>query len=890
MSARKEVRFSAENIQNKQQELTVHSSSRRPLREKNLRSVPCRARKPYKNISKSIPPPPPPPKRKTCLSPTIPARRSATPPPPPPPPPLPKAGANELFIVQRTPAKSQAVSKQEYIFSPFLNNAVDENKNGDIHQPNEMFEATPALTLLSPMSGITNFTDSNSPSISNHQKQSIIPLDTTLNSIDKLNFEYIENSSSVPDLQRIIHLLSESRNKSPHLMKAAMKRILTVQQSEVVSRNKVDEFAQGTANISRITITNTTLDSFDPGKSSLNFSLSPSSTLHGVDLIETPKISAFSFSNNGNQSIDRRLGPIAESPAASKQYCVSHANGIQDLSKKESIPSRQFGGKASSFRALLQNTAVNLPLQNERKTCHSDRKEQSTRVSPRSQSDSTSIVAQQIQYLKNSLNEKSSNNQRLRAAICKATKEHEETKNTLGMTRATLCKKDEETRAIEERLEIRITELSQVLASTAERSKLVVEGERTFRRQCEQELLKENKKNALLNQELKETHNNLEKLQRRHSSFRVELLKATGITKTERRSLSQEEFVISLSKKIETMKEDNDRMSKILKEAKKAIQQRDVIEVQMNDAIQLNQKLALENQKLSRKIQELQAEVKSSRAYIDKLLRTSRDTNEEVWGKHEQQYKQVIQNLRKQIRKQDTVISIDLYKAEKEKAREKASQLRFAESAIEDLQAKVAELEQKKEILSDTKRLSCGLNKRYCSEQNTLTPKSLIGEQTPKSKFHFQSKSDDAGSGEQCEDLTGIMITFPNSPELNNTARSKTISPRSRELYQRQPANATDTRYSTEPIKQKRSKALGEIAINSNENKKLTSYPEGQIHEIANQTNVSTLGKENSLTPKTSSRIRCFGGRAALKNKIKKMRSPKISTTMMSRQVQVILH
>lgn len=787
------------------------------------------------------------------------------------------------------------MSKQDHNFSPYNDSDIYDNKNEGIHQPNEVFVGTPVLTIFSPMSGITNFTDFNSPSTSNHRKRSTILLDTTLNSIDMLNFDYIETCSSIQDLQRVISILSESNNKSPHLIEAATKRLTTVQQNEIACPNKGDDFAQEIANISRITTTNTTLDSFDPGKSSLNFSLSPSSTLHGVDLIDTPKIMGLNFFDNGNQRIDRRLGPIAESPVPSKQYRISYASEIQNSSKTKNKTSEKFDGKSSTFGPLLRNKAINLTLQNERET------RQAKRVSSPSQSKIELLVAQQIQYMKKGLNEKSSDTQELKAAICKATKEHEETKKTLDRTRATLCKKDEETRALEERLETRITELSQVLASTAERSKLVVEGERTFRRQCEEELLKENKKNAILNQELKETHNNLEKLQRRHSSFRVELLKATGINRTERMSLSQEEFVASLSKKIKTMKADNDRMTKTLKEAKKAIQQRDVIEVQMNDAIQLNQKLALENQTLNRKIQELRAEVKSSRAYIDKLLRTSRDTKEEDWEKNEQQYKQVIQNLRKQIRKQDTVISIDLYKAEKDKVREKATQLRVAESTIDGLHSKVAELQQEKGTLSDAKRPACDSNERYALEQNARTPKNLTREQS-----QFQSKSESAGSGKKGDDLTGITITFQKSPELNNTTRSRTISPRSGELYQPRPVNVTDRRDSNGQVKEKRSTALREIAFNSNENKRLASYARGQLNGIQKQTNkvnefenhfISNFGKENSMTPKNTSRgspsrlVRNFGGRSALKNKIKKMRSPKMSTTtMMSKQVQVILH
>jgi len=705
-----------------------------------------------------------------------------------------------------------------------------------------------------------------------------------------LNFEFIENCSCSPTLQRIIRLLSESKNKSPQLMKAAMKRLTMVQQQDVIltSTNNsqissptphlikkltnTDEKRDSlhpnkgeglAANLSRITTSNTTLDSIDPGKASLNFSLSPSSTLHGIDLIENSQTPESKFFDSGRKSMSRRLGPIVESPVALKAR----------LHK-------------------LSNTSH-----------HSHQREQSTQLSPSRNSASVSFAAQQIQNFKKNLDETSSDKKALLIEIRKVTKEHEETKRALDLTRATLCKKDEETRAIEERLELRITELSQVLAGTAAQSKLVVEGERTYRKQCEEELLKENKKNAHLNQELKETRVNLEILQRRHSSFRVELLKVTGISKTERKSLSQREFLSSLSKKIETMKNDNDRMAQTLKQANNAIQQRDVMEMRMNDALQMKEKLKIENKELSGKIQELRAEVKSSRAYIDKLLRTSHESKEEDWEKHEQQYKQVIQNLRKQILKQDAVISIDLYRAEKDIVREKTTQLRVAEGTIDGLNTKLAELQNEKEMFSNSKRSPSGVNEIFADKQNTQMPKNnRKGIRTPTTKFQSLSKLYDVGTDKSKDDLTGITITFQ-SPESNNTSRQRTRSPRTGEMYQRKigvkQAKITGT------MKENKASVLGGITLNSNQNNQM-SHPTNHHNELKKKSSkvndfdnyfAANYGKENSIAPKNLSResplqlVRDLGGRSALKSKIKKMRSPKMSKApVMSRQVQVILH
>jgi hypothetical protein len=100
--------------------------------------------------------------------------------------------------------------------------------------------------------------------------------------------------------------------------------------------------------------------------------------------------------------------------------------------------------------------------------------------------------------------------------------------------------------------------------------------------------------------------------------------------------------------------------------------------------------------KLSRKIQELADEVASSRAYIDKLLKTSHDTKVSNWEEREDQYKSVIQNLRQQIRKQTPAVSIDLYKAAIDDGRQKQSELRTAEQKISSLESKLTELEQEK--------------------------------------------------------------------------------------------------------------------------------------------------------------------------------------------------
>lgn len=100
-----------------------------------------------------------------------------------------------------------------------------------------------------------------------------------------------------------------------------------------------------------------------------------------------------------------------------------------------------------------------------------------------------------------------------------------------------------------------------------------------------------------------------------------------------------------------------------------------------------------ENSKLSDRIQDLAQEVESSRVYIDKLLKTSHDTNEEDWEAREEKYKTVIQNLRQQIRKQGSTVKLELYKSALDDGKKKSQDLQDANKRIADLVAKVAELE-----------------------------------------------------------------------------------------------------------------------------------------------------------------------------------------------------
>lgn len=779
----------------------------------------------------STPPPPPPPPRNSL-------KKLQVPPPPPPPPPPPST-QNEGRLQQNfTTLENSRMKKIEIIstkidaryLSPFTRK--DSCRKSKFLTSDAVLKQ-PDLTIVSPLSGITNTTDFNSPS---SRKRSTIKLDTTLstfNTIDMLNFDYIENCNCLEDLERSIRILDESKNKStPRLLEAAKKRYRDISGkcnqadkcSNLLSSEK-EELGKNDLNLSRITIGNSTLESIDPAKSSLNFSYSPSSTtLNGLNLLDSPKVSDSYIigSVKGREDIDRRLRPILELPVTLKD------NYLSPLQKEER---GQPGKGVPKVRATTEEV---LKLQ------------------------------KSLKLVKH---------------------EHEE---SVKRARIILSRKDDETRALEDRLEARIADLTQVLTDTAHRSKLIAEGERTYRKQCEEELVKENKENTRLHHQLRETHDHFLSLQRRHSSFRIALLQATGISTTNRRNLSEQEFVSSLSKKIKSLKEENDSMTETLKQSKRAVQERNDMEVRMNNALLVKENLVLENHRLCKIIQELRAEVKSSRAYIDKLLKISNETKEEDWEIQEQQYKQVIQNLRKQVRKQCSTVSIDLYKAEKNKAKDNASQLRNAVNTIDNLNAKV-EVLKKKTNRTKAQRLPKQLG--HDENRDLIQP---IQPKTPKVK----SQDNLIGST--------ITITINNSPVSRGVTHTESNSPRSGERFQRQlgvkPTKTTtrknDESNETNAVKEKSStrKEKDSISHCDKENSKQTSYlsslnkgstkqQRGQMKEIDN--NIShQYGMRNSKFPlNSSSRVKRFGGRVALQEKIKNMRSPKISS-----RLQLIVH
>jgi hypothetical protein len=160
---------------------------------------------------------------------------------------------------------------------------------------------------------------------------------------------------------------------------------------------------------------------------------------------------------------------------------------------------------------------------------------------------------------------------------------------------------------------------------------------------------------------------------------------------------TQHDFIANMTNKITSMKAANEAMSKAFNESEKerqeAVEARQRAEKCVFEFYKNQRNYKEENLELTKKIHELTDEVTSSRAYIDKLLKTTQDLEQSDWEKMEQQYRTVIQNLRHQVRKQGTAVSIDLYKVAIDDSKKKALELKEHEKEIADLKSKVTKLE-----------------------------------------------------------------------------------------------------------------------------------------------------------------------------------------------------
>lgn len=112
-------------------------------------------------------------------------------------------------------------------------------------------------------------------------------------------------------------------------------------------------------------------------------------------------------------------------------------------------------------------------------------------------------------------------------------------------------------------------------------------------------------------------------------------------------------------------------------------------------------RLERENELLTKQVQELSTDLDCSRAYIDTLLQRNDDQSSE-WKRKENQYKQVIGNLRSQIRGGEAVVSLALYKKAVDEARARAQECQDKRVEINTMTRRLNYLERR--LIDNTMR------------------------------------------------------------------------------------------------------------------------------------------------------------------------------------------
>lgn len=359
----------------------------------------------------------------------------------------------------------------------------------------------------------------------------------TLTSIDMLNFDFIGSCESVSDLEKVI-LVLEGKQNCPELLQTAKTRLQSIQANAIKPLVDAPEegspgmaFDNCTADISRITAVNNTMDleSLNESKSTLNFSMSPSSVLHGLDLVDTQK-DEDTFASGSDRYFfpltTERLGPIAEgSIFSTTPRTVSDRKAPRPAPPPP--PRRPPPPPPRSNRSLPEEVK-NLPAKAMEHEA-SRMEEQQIFVQKLKELEGAKKEAEQtVQNLKTKMTSADGKTKDLMDSMRKIQQEQNETRQNLEKERILREQKHDCARQIEERLRRKVGELTKEMAKAEEQSRLKVVAERGLRIKSEKELTGENRRNKELNGVLHETQKHLESLKRSHMQFRLGLLQAMG--------------------------------------------------------------------------------------------------------------------------------------------------------------------------------------------------------------------------------------------------------------------------------------------------------------------------------------------------------------------------
>jgi hypothetical protein len=117
------------------------------------------------------------------------------------------------------------------------------------------------------------------------------------------------------------------------------------------------------------------------------------------------------------------------------------------------------------------------------------------------------------------------------------------------------------------------------------------------------------------------------------------------------------------------------------------------VEAELETTVQSSRRLEWDNLQLTRELQHVSDELTASRAYADEVMSSARANQQKSWEKQEAVYKKVIRSLRQQLRTDETVVSMALYKSAVEEGRTKARECESHQENVSRMNSKVAQLE-----------------------------------------------------------------------------------------------------------------------------------------------------------------------------------------------------
>ncbi|CAB9496918.1 expressed unknown protein [Seminavis robusta] len=256
------------------------------------------------------------------------------------------------------------------------------------------------------------------------------------------------------------------------------------------------------------------------------------------------------------------------------------------------------------------------------------------------------------------------------------------------------------------------------------------------------------------------------------------------VTSFVKKSLSTKAAAEALAQEVAILEKERQEASK----AKRALLG------QLEKARSTQSQLEHENFELRKKIEQLKEDLQAMRVQVTEL--SSNRAKKEDWEKREQSYKNTIQALKNQLRKEETMVSVQLYKSAVESGKEKGKQVEAKKAELDAMKAKYTVLESELQHVhnsqvtaDDTIRKNQEKSQQRISELKSQ----LQAERKTKNSLVAAAKQESEKLKEQLDDLRLQMgaangrtpqarrhahATTPTQPQAPNLVAAAVVTPR----------------------------------------------------------------------------------------------------------------